>query len=138
MKQSIINNYDNFLANNPDPVTHTNESFPVGKWQNYASPVWMDINQSRTLQFACAHDNDDERHICPLQLDVIERAIDLWTNPGDLVLSPFGGIGSEPYTAITMGRKAIAVELKPSYWAVAVKNLRESSMRTGDLFGIAA
>lgn len=123
---------------NPDPVTHTNESFPVSKWQNYASPVWMDINQSRTLQFACARDNDDERHICPLQLDVIERAIDLWTNPGDLVLSPFGGIGSEPYTAITMGRKAIAVELKQSYWEVAVKNLRESAMRTGDLFGMVA
>lgn len=121
---------------NPDPVTHTNESFPVGKWQNYASPVWMDIKQSRTLQFACARDNDDERHICPLQLDVIERAIDLWTNPGDLVLSPFGGIGSEPYTAITMGRRAIAVELKQSYWEVAVKNLRESSMRTSDLFGM--
>ena len=119
---------------NPDPVTHTNESFPVAKWQHYASPVWMDINPSRTLQFACARENDDERHICPLQLDVIERAIDLWTNPGDLVLSPFGGIGSEPYTAILMGRRAIAVELKRSYWEVAVKNVRQARLANKDLF----
>jgi DNA modification methylase len=121
-------------GDNPDPVTHTNESFPVQKWQHYASPVWMDINPSRTLQFACARENDDERHICPLQLDVIERAIDLWTNPGDLVLSPFGGIGSEPYTAIRMGRRAVAVELKRSYWEVAVKNLKQARQTGKDLF----
>ena len=94
----------------------------------------MDINPSRTLQFACARDNDDERHICPLQLDVIERAIDLWTNPGDLVLSPFGGIGSEPYTALKMGRRAVAVELKRSYWEVAVKNIKQAKVGTMDLF----
>ena len=121
-------------GDNPEPVTHTNESFPVQKWQRYASPVWMDINPSRTLQFACARDNDDERHICPLQLDVIERAIDLWTNPGDLVLSPFGGIGSEPYTALKMGRRAVAVELKRSYWEVAVKNIKQAKVGTMDLF----
>jgi DNA modification methylase len=122
------------LGENPDPVTHTNESFPVEKWQNYASPVWMDINPSRTLSYRDGRDDDDERHICPLQLDVIERAIDLWTNPGDLVLSPFGGIGSEPVTAIRMGRRAIAVELKESYWKLAVDNLRLAERETMDMF----
>lgn len=119
---------------NPDPVTHTNESFPVDKWQRYASPVWMDINPSRTLQYREGRDEDDERHICPLQLDVIERAIDLWTSPGDLVFSPFGGIGSEPATAVKMGRRGLAVELKPSYWDLACKNLEAAEKAPGDLF----
>lgn len=123
---------------NPDPVTHTNETFPVGKWQNYASPVWMDINPSRTLSYREGRDQDDERHICPLQLDVIERAIDLWTNPGDLILSPFGGIGSEPVTAIRMGRRAVAVELKESYWRLAVENLKLAETETVDMFSGAA
>lgn len=122
---------------NPDPVTHTNESFPVGKWQNYASPVWMDINPSRTIGYREGRDDDDERHICPLQLDVIERAIDLWTNPNDLVLSPFGGIGSEPVTAIKMGRRAVAVELKESYFRLAIKNLKEAENRPVDMFAVA-
>lgn len=121
-------------GDNPDRVTHTNESFPVDRWQRYASPVWMDINPTRTLQYRDARESDDERHICPLQLDVIERAIDLWTNPGDLVMSPFGGIGSEPVTAIDMGRRAVAVELKRSYWDLAVRNLREAG-RQQDMFG---
>jgi DNA modification methylase len=121
---------------NPEPVSHTNESFPVEKWQSYASPVWMDINPSRTLGYREARDEDDERHICPLQLDVIERAIDLWTNPNDLVLSPFGGIGSEPVTALKMGRRAVAVELKESYWNVAVKNLDAAEKQTMDLFSV--
>lgn len=119
---------------NPDPVTHTNESFPVDRWQRYASPVWMDINPSRTLSYRDGRDPDDERHICPLQLDVIERAIDLWTNPNDLILSPFGGIGSEPVSAIRMGRKAVAVELKESYWNLAIKNLRAAEQQPIDLF----
>lgn len=121
-------------GDNPDRVTHTNESFPVDKWQRYASPVWMDINQSRTLTYREGRDDDDERHICPLQLDVIERAIDLWTNPGDLVFSPFGGIGSEPVSAIRMGRRAIAVELKESYWSLAVKNLSDAEKQPIDMF----
>ena len=119
---------------NPEPVSHTNETFPVERWQRYASPVWMDINPSRTLQYREGRDPDDERHICPLQLDVIERAIDLWTNPGDTVLSPFGGIGSEPVSAIKMGRKAIAVELKQSYWGLAVRNLKDAQAAPMDMF----
>lgn len=94
-------------------------------WQRYASPVWMDIDPSYTLQGRAARDEKDERHICPLQLQVIHRALQLWTNPGDLVLSPFAGIGSEGYEAIKCGRKFIGVELKPSYFDQAVKNLLE-------------
>lgn len=94
-------------------------------WQLYASPVWMDINPSDTLQHRSARDEKDERHICPLQLQVIHRALQLWTNPGDIVLSPFAGIGSEGYESIRLGRKFIGIELKPSYYDQAVKNLRE-------------
>jgi DNA modification methylase len=109
---------------NPEPVTHTNESFPVDAWQRYASPVWMDINPSDTLQYRSARDEKDERHICPLQLDVIKRAILLWTNPGDIVLTPFLGIGSEAYVALELKRRAIGIELKESYYEQAVKNCR--------------
>jgi DNA modification methylase len=84
----------------------------------------MDINPSNTLQKASARENDDERHICPLQLQVIERALNLWTNPNDTVLSPFGGIGSEGYVSIKNNRKYIGFELKESYWKCAVKNLQ--------------
>ena len=111
---------------NVDPVTKTHESFPVGEWQQYASPVWMDINPSDTLQRTSAREEDDERHICPLQLEVIRRAIRLWSNPGDLVLSPFMGIGSEGYIALQMERKFIGIELKESYFNVAVENLKEA------------
>lgn len=106
-----------------DKVKHDPESYPVSKWQDVASPVWMDINPSETLQYRSARDHNDERHICPLQLEVIRRGIDLWSNPGDVVLSPFAGIGSEGYTALQMGRKFIGVELKDSYFRQAVKNL---------------
>jgi hypothetical protein len=99
----------------------------INIWQRYASPVWMDINPSDTLQFRHAREEDDERHICPLQLDVIRRGIQLWSNPGDVVLSPFMGIGSEGYVALEMGRQFVGVELKPSYYAVAVKNLNAAS-----------
>jgi hypothetical protein len=98
-------------------------------WRRYASPVWMDINQSNTLQKESARENDDERHICPLQLDVIERGLQLWTNPGDIVLSPFMGIGSEGHKALEMGRRFIGVELKESYYNVAVTNLKSASIR---------
>lgn len=107
---------------NPEPVTHTNETFPVALWQKYASPIWMDINPSDTLQYRSAREDKDERHICPLQLTVIRRALELWSNPGDTILSPFGGIGSEPVMALEMNRKAIAIELKGSYYKQMVKN----------------
>lgn len=107
---------------NPERVTHTNESFPVDVWQRYASPVWMDINPSDTLQASSAKEDKDERHICPLQLGVIRRGINLWTNPGDTVLTPFLGIGSEAVVALQLRRKAIGIELKSSYYKQAVRN----------------
>jgi len=113
-------------GDNAEPISHTHETFPVSKWQNYASPVWMDINPSRTLQFKTARESDDERHICPLQLDVIERAMELWSNPGDLVFSPFTGIGSEGHVSIEMGRRFVGSELKRSYWELAKRNLSEA------------
>ena len=108
---------------NPERVSHTHETFPVDVCQNYASPVWMDIRQSDTLQKKSAREDKDERHICPLQLEVIQRCIELWTNPGDIVLDPFAGIGSVPYVAVTMGRRGIGVELKESYYKQARNNL---------------
>ena len=119
---------------NPDPVSHTDETFPVQVWQRYASPVWMDINQSRTLQYRAGRDDDDERHIAPLQLDVIERGIDLWTNPGDLVFSPFAGIGSEGYCAVKQGRRFVGSELKESYYDLAKRNIAEAENNTMDMF----
>jgi len=109
-------------GDNPERVTHTNESFPVYVWQHYASPVWMDIKESDTLQRKSAREEKDERHICPLQLEVIRRGIELWTNPGDIVLDPFTGIGSTEYVALKSGRRAIGCELKPSYYKQAVSN----------------
>ncbi len=116
-----------------DRVTHGAE-FPVDLWQKVASPVWMDINPSDTLQFRSAREHDDERHICPLQLDVIRRGVMLWTNPGDIVLSPFMGIGSEGYVALEMGRRFVGAELKASYYAQAVANLAAVTAKTADLF----
>lgn len=126
---------------NPEPIPHENgldyfvgENPPRGGvmsheiWRRYASPVWMDINQTNTLQRESARDELDERHVCPLQLDVIERALVLWSNAGDVVLSPFAGIGSEGYQAIKMGRKFVGIELKESYYKQAVDNLREAEM----------
>jgi DNA modification methylase len=117
-------------GDNPNRVTKTNESFPVSKWQEYASPVWMDIDQSDTLQHRSAREDDDERHVCPLQLEVIRRAVELWTNPGDLVLSPFAGIGSEGYVAIEKERRFVGVELKKSYWKQACENIKSAKRQT--------
>ena len=110
-------------GDNPERISHTHETFPVDVWQNYASPVWMDIRQSDTLQKKSAREDKDERHICPLQLEVIQRCVELWTNPGDIVLDPFAGIGSVPYVAVTMGRRGIGIELKDSYYKQAKNNL---------------
>ena len=94
----------------------------------------MDINPSRTLNFRDAREDDDERHICPLQIDVIERAIDLWTAPDDLVFTPFLGIGSEVHTAVRMGRRGIGSELKTSYYKQAIRNLADAKSKNADLF----
>lgn len=119
---------------NPRPVSHTNESFPVKVWQQYASPIWTDIDPSDTLQRASAREHDDERHICPLQLEVIRRGIRLWSNPNDEVLSPFAGIGSEGFVSIQEGRRFIGIELKESYFAQAVSNLRIAHRTNSPLF----
>ncbi len=111
-------------GDNPEPVSHTNETFPVEEWQKIASPVWMDINPSDTLQYRSAREDEDERHIAPLQLEVIRRGLRLWSNPGDTILSPFAGIGSELYVALQEGRKAVGAELKASYFMQAVRNLQ--------------
>jgi len=107
--------------------------YSIEVWQRYASPVWMDINQSRTLQYRSARDEKDEQHISPLQLDVIERCIHLWSNPNDVVFTPFMGIGSEVYGAVEMGRFGMGIELKPSYFRQAVKNLQELKTKAGSL-----
>ena len=112
----------------PDPSKFTTAEdgrnwYSIEVWQRYASPVWMDIRQTRTLQYRAGRDENDEQHISPLQLDVIERCIDLWSNPGDTVLTPFLGIGSEVWCAVNMGRKGIGIELKPSYFDQARSNL---------------
>jgi len=107
-------------------VVDSDSATNIDTWQRYASPVWMDINQTRTLQYQNARDTDDERHIAPLQLDVIERAMQLWSREGDVVFSPFTGIGSEGYVALQMGRKFIGSELKESYFALARRNLDEA------------
>lgn len=93
-------------------------------WIKWAEAIWDDIRETDTLNVRVAREDADERHICPLALPLIERCVRLWSNPGELVFSPFGGIGSEPYTAVRLGRKALAIELRPSYWQTAVDNLR--------------
>jgi DNA modification methylase len=118
-------------------VTH--DDYPVDLWQKVASPVWMDINPSDTLQYRSAREHDDERHICPLQLEVIRRGVQLWTNPGDIVLSPFMGIGSEGFVSLEMGRRFVGVELKKSYYDQAVRNLEAATKESAqDLFAEAA
>lgn len=117
-----------------DPrVTH-GDDLPVQMWQKYASPIWSDIDQGRTLNKLPARDENDEKHMCPLQLDVIERCIHLWTNKGDLVFSPFTGIGSEGYCSIKMGRRFVGTELKPSYWDLAVQNIEDARKEQHGLF----
>ena len=116
-----------------DKVAH--DDLPVDEWQKLASPVWMDIDPYDTLQYRSAREHDDERHICPLQLGVIRRGIRLWTKPGDVVFTPFLGIGSEVYCAVEMGRKAMGVELKQSYFEQAARNIATLEQeKTQDLF----
>lgn len=119
---------------NAEPIVHTPSEFPLPLWQEIASPVWMTVNQSRTLNAAAAKDMGDERHLCPLQLDVIERALRMWSNPGDVVFSPFMGIGSEGDGALRGRRRFMGTELKASYFAQAVRNLRMAESGAVDLF----
>ena len=112
--------FDNHEAYNTAPV------YSHQVWRKYASPVWSDIRQSNTLNRAAARSEQDERHICPLQLDVIQRCIALWTNEGDIVLDPFAGIGSTPYVALDMNRRAVGIELKESYYNQAVLNCTQT------------
>ena len=120
---------------NPDPITHQPDDLPVGQWQELASPVWMRVNQTKVLNGRMARGQQDERHVCPLQLDVIERCLTLYSNPGDLVLDPFNGIGSTGYKAVEMGRRYIGVELKAEYARQAAKFLESAEQSRGTLFG---
>jgi hypothetical protein len=123
---------------NADPVGHDKASFPVERWQQWASPVWMDIRQTNTLNVAVARAAKDERHLCPLQIDLIERAVIMWSNPGDVVLSPFAGIGSEGFVALKKLRKFVGVELKDTYFRTACRNLVGAEANAVDLFAEAA
>ena len=120
-------------GDNPKPVTKDPSKYPVAWWQEVASPVWMTVDQGRVLNREGAKDSADEKHICPLQLDVIERAVELWTNEGDTVFSPFTGIGSEGYGSLSLGRKFIGAELKESYFNQACQNLKNAKAQ-GTLF----
>ena len=119
---------------NPKPISHCVQSLPLAQWQELASPVWMHIDQGNVLNGKFARDEKDERHICPLQLDIINRALLLWSAEGDTVFSPFAGIGSEGYCAVKMGRKFIGAELKESYWRAAQQFLRQAEDEKRDLF----
>lgn len=123
----INHHHGSLIFYGEDPPTDGNKDHQV--WRRYASPVWMDISQTNTLQYMAARDNNDERHLCPLQIDVVARCIELWSNPGDTVFTPFAGIGTEVYQAVKMGRKGIGIELKPSYYKQAIKNLESLKIK---------
>jgi DNA modification methylase len=123
---------------NAEPVGQDAKNFPVDQWQQWASPVWMDIRQTNTLNVAQSREDKDERHLCPLQLDLIERAILLWSNPGDVVLSPFMGVGSEGHVALKHKRRFVGVELKGSYFKTASRNLNNAERNAMSLFDVAA
>ena len=127
--------FENYIGERPEPRAPKSNDPKTNKyshhvWQRYASPVWVDIRQTNTLNYAIAREDEDEKHICPLQLDVIERCLELWTNESDTILSPFSGIGSEGYVALKMKRRFIGIELKEAYYNEAVKNLRLAEKRS--------
>jgi DNA methylase len=121
--EPVAGKFEEFYGENP-PAVVGDITDSINIWQRYASPVWMDIDPGDTLQYRSARDNNDERHIAPLQLGVIRRCLQLWTNPGDVVLDPFNGIGSSGYVALEMGRRYIGIELKDSYYAASLNNLK--------------
>jgi hypothetical protein len=120
-------------GDNPEPIVHTPENFPLEQWQEWASPVWMTVNQTNVINVRGAKAENDERHLCPLQLDVIHRAIVMWSNPRDVVLSPFMGIGSEGVVSLNQNRRFVGIELKESYWKDAVDHFTTIESQ-GDLF----
>jgi DNA modification methylase len=117
---------DGSTSKTPEPVAHDPNRYPVTMWQEMASPVWMTINQTNVLNVKVAREDKDERHLCPLQLDVIERCLDLYSNPNELVYSPFMGIGSEGVVSLRHGRRFIGTELKAAYFRQAAKNLKDA------------
>jgi hypothetical protein len=119
-------------GDNPEPIAHSPAEVPVDLWQKWASPVWMDIDQTDVLNGRQAREEQDERHVCPLQLPLIERAMRLWSNPGDVVLSPFMGIGSEGVVAMRAKRKFIGFELKETYWRQAQRFIAEAEAENAD------
>lgn len=125
-------------GDNPVPISHTKADLPLDLWQELASPVWMTVDQGNVLNGSGAKEQGDERHICPLQKDVINRALILWSAPHDLVFSPFTGIGSEGYCAIKHGRRFVGAELKESYFKQAVGNLEMATHEADTLFNTAA
>lgn len=131
--------FERFIGDNEGPTTKKTNSPRDNKyshevWQRYASPVWMDINQGETLQRASAREDKDEKHLCVLQTQVIERGVELWSNPGDIVLSPFMGIASEGVVSVNMSRRFIGCELKESYFKQAVANLKNAESKPLELF----
>lgn len=129
---------------NETPVSHTRDDLPVERWQKLASPVWFDVRQTYTINNSAVtglplpKGQDDERHVCPLQIDVIENALFLWSNPGDVVLSPFMGVGSEGFVSLKNGRRFVGVELKPEYFRQAVRHLDHAERSAASLFSVAA
>jgi DNA modification methylase len=128
-----VDGFNEFWGFDPESSYSKIEQYSHQVWQRYASPVWMDILQTDVLQYTTARGENDEKHICPLQLSVIERLILLYSNEGETVLSPFGGIGSEGYQALKMGRKSISIELKPSYFEINKRNHRGAIESLGQL-----
>jgi len=128
-----------FIGGEPPVSWDSDRDWSIQTWQKYASPVWFDIRQTNVLESRVAREVKDEKHICPLQLDVIERCLWLWSNPGDVVFSPFAGIGSEGYVALRMRREFIGVELKESYFNQARRHLiNASGSRQQSLFSMEA
>jgi DNA modification methylase len=121
-------------GDNAQLITHDPSDFPVEQWQEWASPVWMSVNQTRVLNVKAARNANDERHLCPLQLDVIDRALVMWSNPGDVVLSPFMGIGSEGYCSLKAKRRFVGVELKKEYFGQACRTLTDVEASAATLF----
>lgn len=134
----VFRKWDMEGSESPQPVIHDKGEFPLELWQRYASPVWFDIDQTKVLNYQLARASEDEKHICPLQLGVIERCVELWSNPGDLVFSPFAGVGSEGYVALRAGRSFAGIELKRSYFNHAIKHLQAAEAERGStLFEVA-